>query len=149
MDRLLLAAQFDTGYKRKRVLAEPEVEGVVTSLFADRVLERRLVRRWPGTEMSESLALVFVIDFDPGLIQPMAKLGPLLENWRHSNTPPLPEDLCLFRQGDEWPVLISVTHERDAWILSEDRPPFCTGEPFDFKPENLLVPSAEDGFVGM
>jgi hypothetical protein len=147
VDRLLLSALLDH-YAKKPVLAKPIVEKTITSLFGDRILERSFATRWPGTELYESQSLIFVVSFDVSLIQPMADAGPLLSNWRLSNKPPLPEDPCLFRQDDEWPVLISVTHERDAWILSEERPPFCKGEPFEFKPENLLVPTAAEGFVG-
>lgn len=148
VDRLMLTARLDPYSKRKEALERPGLEEVVASLFGDDIRERKLVRRWPGTELDDAQAVVFVIAFDLRLIRPMAGLGPLLSHWRHSNVPPLPEDPCLFREGDDWPVLVSVTHEGDAWILSEERPPFCQGEPFDFKPENLLVPTAAEGFVG-
>ena len=147
VDRLLLSAYLDP-HENKPVLLRPTLEETIKALFGSRLLERKLVRRWPGTELYEHYGLVFLIAFDSGLVKPMAEAGKCLVNWRHNNNPPLPEDPCLFREGDDWPVLVSVTHERDAWVLSEDRPPFCTGEPFGFKPENLLVPSAAEGFVG-
>ena len=91
--------------------------------------------------------MVYEVAFDPSIIETMARLGPRLEDWQMSSSPPLPEDPCLFSRSADWPVLVSVTHEGDAWILSEERPPFCTGEPFLFRPENLLVPPAANGFV--
>lgn len=90
---------------------------------------------------------MYEIAFDLSLMEPMARLGPRLSDWQMNSKPPLPEDLCLFNHRADWPVLVSVTHEGDAWILSEDRPPFCTGESFIFKPENLLIPGASQGFV--
>ncbi len=147
VDRLLLSARLDKE-RKKPVLLRPTLDRTIEQLFGERVLERRLVRRWPGTELYGHNGLVFLIAFDAALIKPMVEIGERLSNWRHNNNPPLPEDPCLFRQGDDWPVLISVTHERDAWILSDERPPFCIAEPFEFKPENLLVPTAAGGFVG-
>ena len=147
VDRLLLSARLDKE-KRKPALLRPTLDQTIEQLFGERLLARQLARRWPGTELYGHDGLVFTISFDSALIKPMAEVGQRLSNWRHNNNPPLPEDPCLFRQGDDWPVLISVTHERDAWILSEKRPPFCMGEPFEFKPENLLVPTAAEGFAG-
>jgi hypothetical protein len=132
----------------KQVPWDQAIEDVITSLFGDRLMEKKLVRRWPGTELVGHEGVVFRIAFDPSLVEPMAELGAHLSAWQHSNRPPLPEDPCLYRQGDDWPVLVSVKHEGDAWILSEKKPPFCKGKPFEFKPENLLVPTAAEGFVG-
>ena len=131
-----------------RTLHEPSIEETVTSLFGSRLLERMLVRRWPGTTLSADKSAVFLVAFDSSLIKSMATLGRRIEDWRHIHEPPLPEDLCLFRQGDDWPVLASVTHEREAWILSEERPPFCLKTPTDLKPEELMIPPAEQSFVG-
>jgi len=145
-DRLLLVAQLKD--VRQRVLSDASVETVVENLFGETVLKRRLARRWPGTELSDSKALVYVIAFNETFIQPMVELGPLLSDWKHSHQPPMPEDPCLFRHGDEWPVFVSVTHEGDAWALSDGRPPFGKGKPFEFKPENLMIPPAALGFLG-
>ena len=149
VDRLLCSAVTRTDNRTKVLaLGEPSIENLVVSLFGGRLLERKLVSRWPGTKLSSSKYTVFLASFDPSLIKPMAKLGRRIEDWRHIHEPPLPEDLCLFRQGEEWPVLVSVTHERDAWILSEERPPFCLKTPSDLAPEELLIPPAAQGFVG-
>lgn len=147
IDRLLLAARLDS-YKKEPVLSKPLINDTVSSLFGESLLERKLVRRWPGTELSYTKAVVYRIAFTPSFILPMARLGNKLQDWQASHEPPLPEDPCLYREGDEWPVFVSVTHERDAWILSEERPPFCLKEPFEFRPESLLVPPATHGFVG-
>ncbi|HEX6900066.1 MAG TPA: hypothetical protein VF789_10150 [Thermoanaerobaculia bacterium] len=147
VDRLLLSARLDKEKKRPTLL-RPTLSETVDQIFGDHLLSTRMVKRWPGTELYGHKGVVFLVAFDPTLISSMAQVGTLLSNWRHNNNPPLPEDPCLFRQGDEWPVLVTVTHERDAWILSDERPPFCSGEPFVFKPDNLLVPPASEGFVG-
>lgn len=147
VDRLLLSAVADVDRKTKGLVPrKSSIDATIASLFGERLIERKFVRRWPGTTLSYDKAIVYLIAFEPCLIKPMAALGRKVEDWRHTHQPPLPEDPCLFRQGDEWPVLVSVTHERDAWILSEARPPFCLKKPFDFEPENLLIPSAP-GFV--
>ena len=44
-----------------------------------------------------------------------------LSGWKQSNDPPLPEDVCLYREGEDWPVLVSVTHDGDAWLF-DDKP---------------------------
>lgn len=147
VDRLLFSMRLYRNPKG-RELPETGVEEVVASIFGDKILERIKARRWPGTELIGHDGVVFRVSFDESLVKPMAELGERLSNWRHSNRPRLPEDPCLYRNGDEWPVLVSVTHERDAWIISESRPPFCLGEPFEFNPENLMVPSSAEGFVG-
>jgi len=147
VDRLLLSARLGRGPKAKEAPIQ-EVEDLVASLFGDRVLERKRARRWPGSELMETDGIVFLVRFDETLIEPMSNAGGRLSDWSHRDSPRLPEDPCLYREGDPWPVLVSVTHERDAWILHPERPPFCTGEPFDFKPENLMVPTAAEGFVG-
>lgn len=147
VDRLLLSARLDTDEKTP-VLSYPSLDETVTTLFGDRLLERKLVCRWPGTKLIRHQGVVYLIDFDPSLIKAMAKLGRRLEDWRHSHKPPLPEDPCLFRQGDEWPVLVSVTHEREAWIFAEERPSFCLKKPSPFSPEEYFVPPAAEGFVG-
>jgi hypothetical protein len=147
VDRLLLAMRLQKD-ERGREVPEPEVEDLIDSLFGDKILMRKKARRWPGTELVGHEGVVFLVSFDSSLIEPMVQAGELLHDWRHGNRPRLPEDPCLFRAGDEWPVLVTVTHERDAWILSEDRPSLCFGEPFDFNPKELLVPTAAEGFIG-
>ena len=148
-DRLLLSARLEKGAKARKVgiLSDPPVGDIVSSLFGSNLLERRFVRKWPGTELVGHKGVIFRIAFETSLIDPMARVGKRLADWQHSHKPPLPEDPCLFRQGDTWPILVSVTHEGDAWILSEERPPLCTGKSFDFSPESLLVPSAETDFM--
>lgn len=147
VDRLLLSARLEKGSKEP-VLLQPEVERIVSSVLGDRILVRKLVSKWPGTELIGHVGMVYEVEFDDSVIEGMARVGARLEAWQMANDPPLPEDPCLFRQTAEWPVLVSVTHEGDAWILTEERPPFCTGAPFAFTPENLLIPPASQGFVG-
>ena len=144
-DRLLCSA---TTMADNQTLGKPSVENIVTSLFGTRLIEKKLVRRWPGTTLKLDKSMVFLVDFDSSLIKPMARLGRRIEDWRHVHEPPLPEDLCLFQQGDEWPVLVSVTHEREAWIISKERPHFCLKAPTDLKPDELMIPPPEQGFVG-
>jgi hypothetical protein len=147
VDRLLLTGRLGRGSKSEAA-QKAEMEDLVTSLFGDKVLERKMARKWPGTELLQSRALVYRIRFDESLLQPMSEMGGRLSDWWEGDPPRLPGDPCLYREGDPWPVLVSVIHERDAWILSPNRPPFCSKEPFEFRPENLMVPTAAEGFIG-
>lgn len=127
---------------------EPRLEQTVTSLFGDRLLARKLARKWPGTELIGHDGMVFVIAFDSSLIDPMCELGEFLGDWLHSRASPLPEDPCLYKQGDDCPVLVSVTHEKEAWILSNTKPSFCPkANSFQYDSKNLLVPGASKGFI--
>jgi len=146
VDRLLLSARLEKESKEP-ILLEPEVENTVSSVFGDKVLARKLARKWPGTELIGHPGMVYEIAFVSSLIDRMERIGPRLADWQMSSRPPLPEDPCLFSSEAEWPVLVSVTHEGDAWILSEERPPFCSEDSFVFRPENLLVPPASQGFL--
>jgi hypothetical protein len=147
VDRLLLSARLEKG-RRKSVFTKPSLEQAVTSLFGDRLLTRKVARKWPGTELIGHDGMIFVIAFDSSLVDPMCELGETLGAWLHSRDSPLPEDPCLYKQGDDCPVLVSVTHERDAWILSNTKPPFCVKAlPFQYDPKNLLVPPASRGFM--
>lgn len=145
-DRLLLSARLEKE-SEEPVLVEPDVEAIVFRVFGDRILARKLASSWPGTELIGHAGMVYEIAFDLSLIEPMARVGGRLEDWRTSKDPHLPEDPCLFNHAAEWPVLLSVTHEREAWILAADRPPFCTGNSFVFQPETLLIPPASQGFI--
>lgn len=50
----------------------------------------------------------------------MTETKSYLSDWKQSNDPPLPEDVCLYREGEAWPVLVSVTHDGDAWLYDDE-----------------------------
>jgi len=147
VDRLLLSARL-SGRRKSLEGVKPEVRDVVHSLFGSNLLETRLTRRWPGTELTDSKAAVFRIAFEPRLIDPMVQAGELLGHWQHSHQPRLPEDPCLYRSSDEWPLFFSHTHEDSGWVIADKRPPFCVRKPLMVRPDHLLIPSASEEFVG-
>lgn len=138
VDRLLVTAR----------LSKPFVQEVVDSIFGSRILQKKLAGRWPGTRLIGHQGVAYVIAFDDSLIQPMAAAGRLLFDWVHRHDPPLPEDLCLFRQGADWPVLVSVTHELDGWVFSDEAPAFCKKKPFDFDPATFMGSDSDNNFIG-
>lgn len=77
--------------------------------------------------------LVVELDFDRRLGATMERAGRRLSDWTAAHDPPLPEDLCFYRDGDDVPAFFSLTHEREYWLLSERRPHLRTWfeEPFD------------------
>jgi hypothetical protein len=147
VDRLLVTARL-THDKKQQSLMKPSVEKAVDSIFGSRILEKKLVSRWPGTKLIGHQGVVYVIAFDDSLIRPMAAAGRLLFDWVHRHDPPLPEDICLFRQGADWPALVSVTHELDGWVFSEEAPAFCKKKPTDFNQVDFMVPDSSDNFTG-
>lgn len=147
VNRLLVAARLEEGKRGEQKGPNPKVLRAVDSLFEGRVRKRLLATQWPGNKMIGHEGGVFVIDFDATLIRPMVQAASRLADWTRWNDPPLPEDLCLYRQGDEWPAFFSVTHESDAWAIGDAGPPVerAVQEPLD--PDSLLIPTGQEDFV--
>lgn len=143
VDRLLLALRQD----KDGSLLHPESRPATERIFGDRILEWRTGRRWPGTISFERDCHLAVVEFSEGLVEPMGSAGPKLNDWTGWPAPVLPEDLCLYREGSEWPSLVSVTHERDAWLLAAEQPDSVETEATDLTPEKLYIPPASEGFI--
>jgi hypothetical protein len=146
VDRLLVSARIDQ--PRKRKLLTPEVGGAIDEIFGGHILARRYCSAWPGTELIGHRGLVVVIAFSAALVDAMSSSGRYLFDWRHHFSPSLPEDLCLYRQGDPLPVLVSVTHENDAWILSGQEVSIKGAKLSEWSVQDLLIPGADHEFVG-
>lgn len=145
VDRLMVVTRMRS--RKPLLLDKPEVEAAIERIFGDRVLSRRYVRKWPGTRLLEHDALAATVDFSADLLVAMVAAEPSLYGWLANHRPPLPEDLCLWHHGDELPTLVSVSHEREAWILS-DREVDLPGAVLDeLTPEHLAIPPAELGFA--
>src|SRR5438132_5546079 len=67
---------------------------------------------WPGTQLLEGTSTVFHFAFDYRAYEALSSAVSSLYDWIW---PMMPEDLCLSR-ADETPWLISIAHERDAWL---------------------------------
>lgn len=90
--------------------------------FGEFILDRLMVTAWPGTELINQPARVFVLEFNKKTVDTLITTEARLDRWRHSHTPPLPEDLCIFKSGDDHPMLITVAHEGFGWFIGDLRP---------------------------
>jgi hypothetical protein len=63
-----------------------------------------------------------------------------LSNWTQYHRQPLPEDICLWRDGESLPSLVSVTHEREAWILSGTRVELPGAYESEYALETMKIP---------
>jgi hypothetical protein len=87
-------------------------------LFAENLIQRLDARGWPGTELIRHTARIHVVRFDENLRNRMVETENELFRWTHHSPNRLPEDLCVFKKGQGYPLFASVTHDRDAYILS-------------------------------
>lgn len=143
VDRLILALRQD----QDGTLLYPEMQLALERIFGSRVLEMKAGKHWPGTVSSVRDCNLAVVGFDSSLVEPMCSAGPKLFDWTGWPPPVLPEDLCLYRQGAEWPSLVSVTHEHDAWVLAREKPGLIDSEEEEFQPEEFYIPPASEGFI--
>jgi hypothetical protein len=73
---------------------DPGVADSVATIFGKRILRVASARAWPGTELIEHVANVYVIAFDVDVQEQMIRTQMYLGGWKQSNDPPLPEDIC-------------------------------------------------------
>lgn len=73
-------------------------------------------REWPGTVSLVHESSVYRYRTCPALAITLASLRPALFDWRH---PDAPEDLSFVR-ADGRPLLITTSHEDDAYLLLDD-----------------------------
>ncbi len=72
---------------------------------------------WPGTRLFGKTAWVYHYNLGPECAAVLKRTTGALFDWTQ---PKLPEDLCFLR-GDGEPWLVSIAHERDAFLyLSEE-----------------------------
>jgi hypothetical protein len=117
VDRLLLAVRnFETmdGSTFLNVAARDSTR----RLFASHVIRETAALSWPGVEVYEP-AHVFLIEFSEEVRELMVTLSVSLTGWDHQHDPPLAADPCLYRRGDAWPTLISVSRLNEGWILHD------------------------------
>lgn len=114
IDVVLLAVRLDDNDPKRGAVC-PKAESLITRSLGGK--DRFYCTGWPGTKLSRGFGLVYVLDLDAELLRAMAKVEPNLSSWLHDNS--LPEDLCFIKRGARCPALISVTHEGDAWLISD------------------------------
>jgi hypothetical protein len=140
VDRLLVATRLDRESK-KPMLLYPGVAESVRRIFGKQVLHETMARRWAGTELIGHSGKVYLIAFNEDVKQRMIEAENRWGAWTGNHTPPLPEDLCLFRDGDAVPLFVSVTHDEEAWIFDDEPVPRNLATPSKIRlPEDLLPP---------
>ncbi len=123
-----------------RVSFDPRIVDSVESLFGGNIIRETSAIAWPGTRLIEHVGKVYEVAFDTVIQRRMIETHEYLSGWKQSNEPPLPEDICLYSEGDEWPTLVSVTHDGNAWLLKEKSKPHFTLLPTTFFPLDLVPP---------
>ncbi|MGI0016000.1 MAG: hypothetical protein ACREBU_21475, partial [Nitrososphaera sp.] len=118
VDTLLATARSSVDQRGIRSF-ERAVDSAAKSIFGDRLIKRFDAYGWPGTKLIRHTGWVYVVRFDEAMKQRIVDTENELFEWTHYKPRPLPEDICLFRSGSRYPALVSVTHERDAWIISD------------------------------
>lgn len=120
------------------------IHQLTRDLLRDHLITTIKAGAWPGTELFGHQAVVFVARFDEQCAARMVATERQLFGWRHAHTPALPEDICLFRWGDQLPHFFSVTHENRAWCVGSAKPPFAPQAAYSKCERNeLLIPEAE------
>jgi len=123
VDRLLLSARLEK-QRRGWVPLTEGVDDTVKRLFGKKVLEQFQATGWPGTKLIGHPGRVYIVQYDREIREILLKTETNLAGWLHDHRPPLPEDLCLFKEGAKLPALYSVTHESQAWLVTAASIPF-------------------------
>lgn len=118
VDRLLVTARL-AKTRTKPPTRVNKIDDKVKTIFGKNVITSFNAKGWPGTSLIGHLGRVYIVEFDEKILRKMVKIENELFNWTHNNNPSLPEDICLFRENAQFPVLISVTHEAEGWILTD------------------------------
>ncbi|HET8892116.1 MAG TPA: hypothetical protein VFQ41_24680 [Candidatus Angelobacter sp.] len=136
VDTLLITSRQSFGNSGKGEY-EKGAERKTKNLLEKHLIERFEARGWPGTKLTNHKGRVYVSAFDTQLAKKMAKAENNLFKWSNVSRKALPEDVCLFRRGAKAPTLISIIHEREAWVIAETCPPGFTAS--SFSPEELYI----------
>lgn len=121
VDRMLVALRLQQVGNKWRYM-EPEAAEILHSQLGPYVLTGFQAAAWPGTELIGHPGFVYVLTFDEQVMEIVLRIQPSLAQWQHSEKPSLPEDVCLFRESASYPILISRTHDLNAWLISETKP---------------------------
>ncbi len=124
VDRLLLGIRMTPGRKKgakQRVSSPAQLENAYR-YFASSVLTVYSVNGWPPNRFSGGHQPVLEIELNDKVIETCLKIGPNLGCWTDWNDEfPLPEDPCLFKAGAKYPNLVTVAHEKEAWLLTDKK----------------------------
>ena len=121
VDHMLVALRLEEYEGRWRALVPGSSDRFETH-FSAHIQERFLASGWPGTESFRQPGLMYLLEFNRAILNLMLEIESDLSKWSIDDRSPLPEDICLFRDGDPHPVFLSVIHEGDAWLLTNRNP---------------------------
>ena len=144
VNRMLVAIRMRQVGKRWQADSR-EVETNTEKIFKGHVVKSFLASAWPSTELIGQPGRVYVIELTEEVKSAIIGTENILGNWLHNSAKSLPEDICFFRDGDESPALVSCTHEKSAYLLTEKndvRLPFVSKS--DVRWEELEIPSEEN-----
>jgi hypothetical protein len=135
VDRMLFTMHLSLGKGKKR--SPPAgVERNVQKIFGEFIVATFWASAWPGTKLIGHKGKVWVIRFDEEVKELVLRTQPQLSRWHNNES--LPEDLCVFREGSRYPALISVTHEKDAWLISAPDPRIPSTRKTKIPPSELI-----------
>jgi len=137
VNRLLLVLRLQSAGNKWRY-AEPRVGEVLNSQFGSYIVTGFPALEWPGTQASQP-AFVYVLNFNDEVKEVVLRTQPSLSNWLHQGQSSLPEDPCLFKDGDSNPVFVSSTHHDLAWLLSDRTPSLNGFKSTNYQPETFFA----------
>jgi hypothetical protein len=141
-DRILMVIRLEKQEGRWHPIKRG-VEQSVTKMLGNNLLTEFMASGWPGTELVGHPARVVVGRFSEEVKRRLPRIEGDSRKWIHNNVPPLPEDICLFREGAPFPVFVSCTHEGDFWLVTDKPPKFPGVSRSSFKVEDLYVFSGD------
>jgi hypothetical protein len=136
VDTLLVTSHQSFGKSGKGMYYR-KVDTTTRKLVGEKLITSFEARGWPGIKLTNHKGRVYISEFDAQLSAKMAEVQNSLFKWLNVDLLALPEDICVFRRGAKLPTLISVTHERQAWVIAEKCPPGFTAS--TFAPEDLYI----------
>lgn len=103
------------------LVVRPEIPlspyGQETLLELEQEVVAKVARQeWSGTRLHSGSATVYLIRLNSHSLETLCRRANRLYEWEQ---PLLPEDLCLMCTETE-PLLVSISHERDAYLLLSD-----------------------------
>ena len=121
VDRMLVALRLEQVGNKWRY-EEPKAAEFFESQFGPYILTKFQVAEWPGTKLIGHPGLVYVLAFNEEVKELVLRVQSSLAKWEDGEDPPLPEDICLFKESASHPVLVSRTHDLVAWLISDTEP---------------------------
>lgn len=136
-DHMLVALRLNQVGNKWRY-ADPQAGEFFQSQFGSYIVTGFQAAQWPGTELLGHPGFVYVVKFNAEVKELILRIQPSLAKWQHHENPPLPEDICLFREGDAHPALVTRTHDLDAWLISHTKPELQGFTKSNIAPEKLF-----------